>query len=218
MVVETLVGIGKAASALNDTGKLVSTLERVKGWIMIQPEEASADVAAIVAEVMKAPDVVNEAVNKLLELVDQADPRLADLNRVGNGSLARQIDRKRPHCHDIMKIAEEHLSQWLDRPGAHGPDRDDLQEALRRLSFADEDVFYVFTEFAQAIERLARGAAKLAAQGKKAEALKVLVDAAPALFDAQEQANALADRLSRMQIEFRRRALGLSNSPAPRSR
>jgi hypothetical protein len=217
MVVETIAGLGKAAGAIAETGKMVSVLEKLKSWIMVQPEAAAAELAAIVTEVMKAPSVVNEAVNKLLALIDEETPRLAALNAISNGTLKQAIDQERPHCHDIGLIADRHLSQWLQQSGVRGPDAQELEGLLLQLRDADSDLFMELTEFAVVIEAVARRAQQLVVAGQKAAALQLLAGVAPQLFAAQEQANALANRLTRMQIDFRCRALGLSPSGGSRS-
>lgn len=211
MVVEAIAGLGKAASAIAETGKIVGVLEKLKSWIMVQPKAAAAELAAVIAEVMKAPAVVNEAVNKLLALMDEQSPRLAALNAISNGSLTREIDQKRPHCHDIGLIAGRYLSKWL-KDSVAGPDVEKLKGSLLELCDADRDLFMQLTEFAGVLEEVARRAQQLVVAGQQAEALQLLARVAPALFAAQEQANDLASRLSRMQIDFRCRALGLAPS------
>ncbi|MGO9430903.1 hypothetical protein [Rhodoblastus sp.] len=202
--------IGTVADTITKIAKLAGVFKTLSAWIIVQPEAASAELAAIIDEVMKAPEVVNESVNKLLVLIDNRNPNLAALNAVGNGTLARQVERNRPHCQNIERIAHRHLWQWLEQSGVDGPNAQELRDALSQLADADERLFYELTEFARAIQRVARQAAKLAVKGQKDEALRLLADVTPSLFDAQLRANNLANELQRMQIAFRSRALGIA--------
>ena len=52
-------GLAVGARALDETGKVISNLEKIMPWILIQPPAAAAELASVIREVMKAPEVVN---------------------------------------------------------------------------------------------------------------------------------------------------------------
>jgi hypothetical protein len=201
------VGLAAGAKALDETGKAISALEKIMPWILIQPPAAAAELASVIKEVMKAPEVVNHAVDALLEAIDEEKPNLVTLVQVGDGSLVRNVENLRPHCHQIRTIAQRYLSQWFSKP--NDPDADELTRILQDLGDADDRFFYELVVFAEQIQEVAAKAASLAMQGQKAEALALLASAAPALFAARKQANELALQLTVVQTKFRRRALGL---------
>jgi hypothetical protein len=200
-------GLAVGAKALDETGKAISALEKITPWILIQPPAAAAELASVIREVMKAPEVVNLAVDALLGVIDEEKPRLVTLVQVGDGSLVRNVEELRPHCHQIRTIAERHLSQWFNRP--KDPDAGELTNILEILGDADDRFFSKLVVFAEQIQDVATEAGTLAMQGNKAKALALLASAAPALFAARKQANELALQLTVVQTKFRRRALGL---------
>jgi hypothetical protein len=190
--------------------KLASAIEKLKPWIAAQPKAASAELADVLAEVMKAPAAVNEAIRNLLSLLDVGKMSLAELNALGSGVLSNEIELKRPHCQDVDAIAKRYLSPWLEPLAKEDANAEALKGLLRLLLYGDMDLFSQLTRFAEKIEELARALEKLVADNKQAEALRLLQDIAPRLIDVQSHANALAKQLSRMQTEFRGRALGVS--------
>jgi hypothetical protein len=201
------VGLAAGAKALDETGKAISALEKIMPWILIQPPAAAAELASVIKEVMKAPEVVNHAVDALLGAIDEEKPSLVTLVQVGDGSLVRNVEDLRPHCHQIRTIAQRYLSQWFSKP--NDPDAGVLTKILEDLGDADDRFFWELVVFAEQIQEVAAKAASLAMQGKKTEALALLASAAPALFAARKQANELALQLTVVQTKFRRRALGL---------
>jgi len=209
MSLGAFAALGAGVEAIDKTGKAIAALEKIMGWILVQPEAAAAELASVIAEVMKAPQVVNKAVDALFSVIDTAKPQLAILGQVGDGSLLREVEDKRPHCHQIWKIADRHLWQWLARPGVDGPDAQELRDVLATLGDADEAFFRELTAFAGAIQDVANAAAQLAMHHQQSEALALMTRVAPQLFAARKRANALALQLTSMQTKFRRRALGL---------
>ena len=195
------------AKALDETGKAISAFEKIMPWILTQPPAAAAELAGVIREVMKAPEVVNYAVDALLGVIDEEKPSLVTLAQVGDGSLVKNVEELRPHCHQIRTIAKRYLSQWFNKP--NDPDAGELTEILTKLGDADDHFFNELVVFAEQIQEVATKAAILAMQGKKTEALALLASAAPALFAARKQANELALQLTVVQTKFRRRALGL---------
>src|SRR4051794_38168348 len=175
---------------------------------MVQPEKAAAELAVVIGEVLKAPRVVNDAANALLDQIDEGKPKLAGLASVANGTLELDVEQRRPHCHKIQEITWQYLSQWLESPGVRGVNADELREALNLLSNADDDLFRNLTAFAEVVKEVAGQCFRLASSGRQAEALILLGRVAPALFDAQIQANEFAKILLTMQIDFQHRALG----------
>jgi hypothetical protein len=202
-----LSALAAGATALDQTAKAISAIEKIMPWILIQPPAAAAELASIIKEVMKAPEVVNLAVDELLNVIDEEKPKLTTLTRFADRSLINNVEKLRPHCHDISTIANRYLSQWFNKP--NDPDARQLTEILTKLGEADKDFFDQLVVFAKEITSVADEAAKLALRGEKAEALALLVSAAPTLFAARKQANELALQLTLMQTAFRRRALGL---------
>jgi len=200
-------GLALGAKALDETGKTISALEKIMPYILTQPPAAAAELASVIKEVMKAPEVVNLAVDALLGVIDEEKPRLVTLARVGDGSLVKNVEELRPHCHQISTIANRHLSQWFKRPS--DADAEELNVILTTLAGADGSFFSQLVVFAGQIQDVATKAATLAMQGKQTEALALLARAAPALFAARKQANELALQLTVVQTKFRRRALGL---------
>jgi hypothetical protein len=200
-------GLAVGAKALDETGKVISALEKIMPWILIQPPAAAAELASVIKEVMKAPEVVNLAVDALLGVIDEEKPKLVTLAQVGDGSLVKKVEECRPHCHQIRAIADRYLSQWFKKPS--DPDAGELTVILTTLGDADDRFFNELVVFAGQIQDVATNAASLAMQSKKTEALELLASAAPALFAARKQANGLALQLTVLQTKFRRRALGL---------
>ena len=200
-------GLALGSKALDDTGKAISALEKIMPWILTQPPSAAAELASVIKEVMKAPEVVNHAVDALLGVIDEKKPSLVTLVQVGDGSLVKNVEEHRPHCHQIRTIAKRHLSQWFNRP--NDPDAGELTKILGTLGDADDYFFSELVVFAREIQDVAAKAATLAIQGKKTKALALLASAAPALFAARNRANELALQLTVVQTKFRRRALGL---------
>jgi hypothetical protein len=200
-------GLAAGAKALDETGKAISALEKIMPWILIQPPAAAAELASVIKEVMKAPEVVNHAVDALLGAIDEEKPRLVTLAQVGDGSLVKNVEELRPHCHQIRTIAKRYLSQWFNKPS--DPDARELTVILTTLGDADDYFFNELVVFAKQIQDIAAKAATLSMQDKKPEALALLASAAPALFAARKQANELALQLTVVQTKFRRRALGL---------
>jgi hypothetical protein len=195
------------AAALDLTAKAISGLPKIMSWIQVQPEAAAAELSAIITEIMKAPEVVNRAVDALLSVIDDEKPKLAQLGKLGDGSLLTDIELARPHCHNIEAIAGRHLWQWLDR--TTGPSADELRAFLNTMRQGDGDLFYGLADVARGVEGVATEAFTLAAEQRQQEALDVLRRAAPELFALRKQANALALTLAAMQTQFRRHALGL---------
>ena len=204
----TFAAVGAGAEVIKKASDLVAVFGKLKAWIMVQPEQAAAELAMVVGEVLKAPQVVNEAVNALLEQIDIGQPKLEKLAAVGNGTLGQDVERRRPHCHEIGRIAYRFLWQWLQQSGVHGANADELRDALQVLSNADDDLFENLTTFAKVIEEVARETFRRASSGHQAEALALLSQVAPALFEAQIKASEFAKMLLMMQIDFQRRALG----------
>jgi hypothetical protein len=204
---DPITALGVGAKAIDETSKVISGLERIMPWILVQPKEAAAELGSVITEVMKAPEVVNYAIDQLFGVIDEANPKLATLAQVGDGSLAVKVEKQRPHCHEIGIIAQRHLSQAFQNP--LGPDAQELTNALRTLTDADSFLFEDLTKFAKSIQDVASQAANLAIQGKNSEALALLRRAASELFETRKRANELALRLMTMQTEFRRHALGL---------
>jgi len=201
----TMLKAGGAAIDLS--AKAISGLPRIMAWILVQPEAAAGELASIMTEVMKAPRVVNQAVDALFAVIDDEKPRLAALAPLGDGSLSQEVEDKRPHCHEIERIAARHLWQWLNK--SNGPDVNELRKFLGDMRQGDGDLFSGLSEFARGIEAIASEAAALAMQQKPQDALAVLSRAAPELFATRKKANALALQLTELQTQFRRRALGL---------
>ena len=201
-------GLAVGAKALDEIGKAISALEKILPWVLIQPPAAAAELASIIKEVMKAPEVVNLAVDALLGVVDEERPKLVTLAQVGDGSLVQKVEALRPHCHQIRAIADRYLSQWFKK--STDADAGELTVILETLGDADDRFFNELVVFARQIQDVATEAATLAMQSKKAEALALLASAAPALLAARRQANELALQLTVVQTKFRRRALGLS--------
>jgi hypothetical protein len=204
---DPITALKLGGAAIDLTGKAIGGLQRIMPWILVQPEAAAAELASIMTEIMKAPQVINQAVDALFAVIDDEKPRLAALAQIGDGSLSREVEAKRPHCHEIERIAARHLWQWLNK--ANGPDVNELRNFLGSLQQADGDLFYGLSEFARGVEAIASEAADLAMQHRPQDALTVLSNAAPELFATRKEANALALQLTEMQTQFRRRALGL---------
>jgi hypothetical protein len=205
----TAAFVGAGVKALGDVGKVASGLEKITTWILIQPEAAAAELAVIIGEVMKAPDVVNLAVDALFGVITEAKLNLVALARVGDGSLVRKVEDQRPHCHRISAIAARHLWQWLNKSGDNSPSADELRRALNGLDKGDQDFFEELTSFAKHVQNVAGRAAELAMKNQEVEGLALLTRVAPDLFAARKQANTLALRLTEMRTKFQRRALGL---------
>lgn len=209
MPLDPITALATGAGAIEKTGKAIEGIEKIKTWLVTQPQAAAAELASVVLEVMKAPAVVNQAVDALFSVIDEATPKLAALSRVADGTLLREVEEKRPHCHRIGDIANRHLWQWLQQGGVDGPDAQELRDALANLGNADQDFFKDLEKFAKAIQEVASIAAQLAMNNQRAESLALLAKAAPALFAARKKANSLALQLTTMQTDFQRRALGL---------
>jgi hypothetical protein len=200
------VGIG--IETLKKASDLIAVIEKLKGWIMVQPKEAAAELAAVIDVVLKAPRVVNKAAIALLKQIDEGKPKLAGLAAVANGTLELDVEQGRPHCHEIALIAGRYLWQWLEEPGVRGANAAELRTALQALADADDDLFRKLTAFAEVIKEVAHEIFNLASSGRQAEALALLGRVAPALLDAQIKANEFAKVLLTMQIDFQHRALG----------
>ena len=95
------------------------------------------------------------------------------------------------------------------QPGIEGPDAQQLRDFLSRIGQDDQDYFEGLDKFAAAIEDVAIRAFKLSAAGKGEDAIALLRQAAPDLFDARVSAVRLAQELTALQNEFRRQALGI---------
>jgi len=67
--VGTVLAVG--AKGLDETGKVISALEKLMPYILIQPPAAAAELAGVIKEVMKAPEVVNLAADALLGVIDE---------------------------------------------------------------------------------------------------------------------------------------------------
>jgi hypothetical protein len=89
-----LSALAAGAEALDQTGKAISAIEKIMPWILIQPPAAAAELAGIIKEVMKAPDVVNHAVDALLTVIDDGNPQLSTLGRLGSGSLITDVESR----------------------------------------------------------------------------------------------------------------------------
>jgi hypothetical protein len=203
-------GLKTGVDAIKMLLDAVEGLKKIQTWLFVQPKEAAAELSKVINEVMKATPAVTRAVDQLLQVIDEAKPNLSALARVGDGSLVLEIQTLRPHCHDIGRIADEHLSQWLRQPGVNGPDAQQLRDFLTKIGHGDQDYFRGLETFAIAVQDIAAAAFKLSAQGKKEEAIALLGQVAPDLFDARVRAVRLAQELTLLQNEFRRRALGIS--------
>lgn len=143
--------IGTGVKVIGEVGKIASALEKITSWILIQPEAAAAELAAIIGEVMKASYVVNLAVNSLFGAIHKGELNLVTLVEAGNGSLATNVEIQRPHCHKIKVIAERHLWQWLNKSGYNSPSADELRSALDKLENGDRVFFTELTSFAKTI-------------------------------------------------------------------
>jgi len=210
---DVLAGLSAGNEALKNLSDVIEAVKRIQKWLFIQPKEASAELSRIIAEIMKATPAVNEAVDRLLQVIDEAKPNLSTLAHVGDGSLSLKINTIRPHCHEIDLIAQKYLWQWLSSPGVSGPDAQQLRNFLSIVGQGDQDFFQRLDAFAGAIEEIARQAFHLSAAGKGNDAIALLRKAASSLFDARVRAVKLAQELVLLQNEFRRQALGISASP-----
>ena len=180
----------------------------------MQPKEAAAELSRVIGEVMKATPATTKAVDKLLQVIDDAKPSLVSLAQVGDGSLLHEIQKIRPHCHEIDTISREYLWQWLNQPGVDGPDAQQLRDFLVRIGKGDRDFFEGLEKFAVSVQSIATEAFKLSVAGKSDEAIALLRKAAPELFEARVRAVQLAQELTLLQNEFRRQALGISANPS----
>jgi methyl-accepting chemotaxis protein len=202
-------GLATGAEALKNLSDAIQALKSIQKWLFVQPKEAAAELSRVIGEVMKATPAVTEATDKLLQVIDEAKPNLSTLAQVGDGSLLLKIKTIRPHCHDIDLIAGQYLWQWLSQSGVSGPDAQQLRDFLSRIGKGDQDYFEGLEKFAAAVEEVATGAFKLSAAGKREDAIALLGQAAPDLFDARVNAIKLAQELTELQNDFRRQALGL---------
>ena len=204
-----LAGLAAGGEALKSLSDAIDALKKIQKWLFVQPKEAAAELSRVIGEVIKATPATTEAVDKLLQVIDEAKPNLSTLAQVGDGSLRLRINTIRPHCHDIDLVARQYLWQWLSQPGIEGPDAQQLRDFLSRIGQGDQDYFKGLDEFAAAIEDVAIRAFKLSAAGKGEDAIALLRQAAPDLFDARVRAVRLAQELTALQNEFRRQALGI---------
>lgn len=207
-MLSVLATVGIGIETLKKAADLIAVIEKLKGWIMIQPKEAAGELAVVIGEVLKAPRVVNDAANTLLEQIDEGKPKLAGLAAVANGALELEVEQRRPHCHEIALIAGRYLWQWLEQPGVGGANAAELRDALHVLANADDDLFRNLNAFAEVIKEVAREIFGLASSGRQKEALALLGRVASALLDAQIKANEFSKILLIMQIDFQSRALG----------
>jgi hypothetical protein len=206
---DPLTAVIAGVESIKKIASVAGMLKSIQRWIFTQPKEAAGELSRIVTELMKATPAVTKATDTLLDVFDNAKPSLSALSQVADGALYLEIRTIRPHCHDIDRIAKEYLWQWLDKPGVDGADAGELRRMLREVESADGDYLYGLETFAQGIQDLARAARDLAVQGRKDEAVALIGKAAPALFDIRAKAVQLALDLTEVQIEFRKRALGV---------
>jgi hypothetical protein len=111
-----LAGLAAGGEALKSLSDAIDALKKIQKWLFVQPKEAAAELSRVIGEVMKATPATTEAVDKLLQVIDEAKPNLSTLAQVGDGSLRLRINTIRPHCHDIDLVARQYLWQWLRSP------------------------------------------------------------------------------------------------------
>ncbi len=204
-------GLRAGALSMRELGDALDAFEVAHNWLTIQPAATCAEFAAILAEMLKAPAVVNRAAEAMLAAFDAAEPRPAALHPLANWSLVLEVERDRPHAAVLAAIAARHIHPHLDAL----PDDADamlLRQMLHRLSDPGRDSLPGLTRFAEAVCDLAEETQRLSRRGQMAQAVAILRAAAPSLLDARRRAQGLDAVLARRQAGLRLRALGLATA------
>lgn len=198
------IEIAAAATAVNESANMINKVggvfEKLKAALVAAPREALKESLAILGKIETSYESVVSSLRDFVDLdvnLPSARSKLENF-MIGEG-LAKTLNTASINCKDLERVRKDHLEKIIGYQ--------DVEEVLRRLCSADNDVMYLVRQLIEDLREVSKAALDAYESGDSKGAKAAIEAARHGLRTSRQSAASALEQLRELIREFQAEAI-----------